>query len=129
MRVKLYFSVSRKGLPAVLTVRNFDGEILFYKVIFTKENVVCFNTCGSRNIIVAVRPYNADFYESSQFIKLPCARCYRLYLSFNFVKRNFNLLHINACFFKLSFCFCTFSFTAADSGCFFKKIAAVFWLA
>ena len=87
MRVKLYFSVSRKGLPAVLTVRNFDGEILFYKVIFTKENVVCFNTCGSRNIIVAVRPYNADFYESSQFIKLPCARCYRLYLSFNFVKR------------------------------------------
>ena len=87
MRVKLCFSVSRKGLPAVVTVRGFDGEILLYKVINTKENIACFDTCGRRNIIVSVRPYNADFYESSQFIRLPCVRCYALNLSFDFVKR------------------------------------------
>ena len=87
MRVKLFFSVARKGLPAVLTVRDFNGEILFYRVINSKENAVCFNTCGKRNIIVSIRPYSADYYESSQFIKLPCVRCYRLYLSFDFVKR------------------------------------------
>ena len=87
MRVKLCLSVSQNGLPAVLTVRNFDGEILFYQVIRRKNNCVCFDTFGSRNIIVAVRPFNSDYYENSRFIKLPCVPCQTLWLSFDFVKR------------------------------------------
>ena len=87
MRVKLCFSVCQNGLPAVLIVRNFDGELLYYKRIRKAQDCVCFDTFGSRNIIVTVRPYNADYYESSKFIKLSCMPCQRLYLSFDFVMR------------------------------------------
>ena len=88
MRVKLYFNVSEKGLPAVLTIRNFDGELLYYKKVRTRRDCVCFDTFGSRNIIVTVRPYNASYYESSKFIKLSCMPCQRLYLSFDFVEKS-----------------------------------------
>ena len=71
----------------MLTVRNFDGELLYYKRVHKSRDCVCFNTCDSRNIIVTVRPYNADYYESSKFIKLSCMPCQRLYLSFDFVMR------------------------------------------
>lgn len=74
MKVRLNFSVSENALPALLIIRSFDGRLILYKRIYRRQNFLCFCTCR-RNLIITVRPYNADYGEISKFIKLenyPC---------------------------------------------------------
>ena len=83
MKVRLTFTVSKTALPALITVRDFDGRLILYKRIYCARNLLCF--CSkSRNLIITVRPYNADFYEKSFFIKFGRRACYNIRLDFNF---------------------------------------------
>ena len=82
MKVRFLFNVSAFALPAVLTVRDFNGNLVFYKKVFVGKNCVCFKTL-SRNLIITVRPVNSEYLSSRVFIKLPCA-CFYL-LRYNFV--------------------------------------------
>ena len=83
MTVRLNFTVSTNGLPALLIIRSFDGRLILYRRIYDRQNSLC--VCvDSRNIIVTVRPFNADFYEKSYFLKLGCRPCYNIRLNFVF---------------------------------------------
>ena len=83
MKVRLGFSVSENSLPALLIIRGFDGRLILYKKVYQRQNTVCFCTC-TKNLIITVRPMNADYYEQSYFIKLGRRPCYDLRLDFNF---------------------------------------------
>ena len=83
MKVRLDFTVSDRGLPALVIIRNFDGELILYKKIFFRRNRLCF--CSkSRNLIITVRPFDAGFYEKSYFIKFGRYSCYDMRLDFRF---------------------------------------------
>lgn len=87
MKVRLNFSVSENALPALITVRSFDGRLILYKKIYQRRNLLCF--CSkNRNLIITVRPYNADFYEKSYFLKTGCRPCVNISLDFNFTAEN-----------------------------------------
>ena len=87
MRVRLDFTVSHNGLPALLIIRDFSGELILYKRVYFRHNRLCF--CSeSRNLIITVRPVNADFYELSYFIKLGCCSCYHIRSDFTFTANN-----------------------------------------
>lgn len=86
MKVRLEFSVSQNALPAVITVRSFDGRLILYETVYQRRNLLCF--CSrSKNLIITVRPVNADFYEKSYFLKFGCRSCVKLRLDFNFTAR------------------------------------------
>ncbi|MEG9430206.1 MAG: hypothetical protein VZQ61_04705 [Christensenellaceae bacterium] len=87
MKVRLDFSVSENALPALLIIRSFDGRLILYKRVYERRNFLCFCT-KSRNLIITVRPYNADFYEKSYFLKFGCCPCYNIRLDFNFTVCN-----------------------------------------
>ncbi|MBQ9485461.1 MAG: hypothetical protein IJU83_01340 [Clostridia bacterium] len=83
MKVRLEFSVSENALPALFIIRSFDGRLILYKRVYRRQNFLCFCT-KSRNLIITVRPYNAEFYEKSYFLKFGCRPCVNLRLDFNF---------------------------------------------
>ena len=83
MKVRLNFTVSQNGLPALLIIRSFDGRLILYRRVYNRQSCVSF--CSrSRNLIITVRPISADFYEKSYFLKLGCSPCVNLRLDFNF---------------------------------------------
>ena len=83
MRVRLNFSVSQNALPALIIIRDFDGRLILYKRVYERRNLLYFCT-KSRNLIITVRPYYADFYEKSYFLKFGCRPCVNLRLDFDF---------------------------------------------
>lgn len=91
MKVRLNFTVSQNGLPAIIIVREMNGRLILYKTVYQRQNLLCF--CSkSRNIIITVRPFNSDFYEKSYFLKFGCRQCVNLSLDFNFTARKTALL-------------------------------------
>ena len=87
MKVGLDFTVSESGLPALIIVRSMGGELILYKRIYRRRNFLCF--CSkSRNLIITVRPFNADFNEKSYFIKFGRRACYDIRLDFGFTAEN-----------------------------------------
>ena len=91
MKVRLDFSVSENSLPALLIIRSFDGRLILYKRVYERQNFLCF--CSEhRNLIITVRPMNADYYEQSYFIKFGCSPCYNLRLDFNFTAESIERL-------------------------------------
>ena len=87
MRVRLNFSVSENALPALITVRSFDGRLILYKKVYRRQNAVCFCT-NAKNLVITVRPMSADYYEQSYFIKFGRRPCYDLRLNFDFTAQN-----------------------------------------
>lgn len=87
MKVRLLFSVSENALPALITVRTFDGRLILYEKVYRRRNAVCFCTCA-KNLIITVRPFSDDYYEQSYFIKLGRRPCYDLRLDFSFTAQN-----------------------------------------
>ncbi|MBR0188942.1 MAG: hypothetical protein IJQ23_00990 [Clostridia bacterium] len=87
MRVRLDFTVSDTGLPAIIIIRNMSGELILYEKVYCRRNRLCF--CSrSRNLIITVRPFDAGLYEQSYFIKFGRRACYNIRLTFNFTVRN-----------------------------------------
>ena len=83
MTIRLDFTVSRNGLPAIIIIREMSGRLILYKTVYFRRNRLCF--CSeSRNVIITVRPFNADYYEKSYFLKLGCLPCYDIRLDFRF---------------------------------------------
>lgn len=99
MKVNLRISVNSVGLPAEFIVRDFSGNIVFYRKFINSYNVFTF--CSkSKDLIFTVRPYDADYKELSKFLRLPCLRCVCAYLDFNFTApeislQNFTLTDAN----------------------------------
>lgn len=87
MKVRLNFSVSENALPAIIVVRSMCGGLVLYKKVYCKQNYLCFCT-KSRNLIITVRPFNADFYEQSYFIKFGRCPVYDIRLNFNFTAQS-----------------------------------------
>lgn len=87
MTIKLKVNIATAGLPADFIVRDFNGNIIFYRRFIGTENFFCFNT-NSRNLIFTVRPLNADICEVSKFFKLPCAKCICAELYYGFVSQS-----------------------------------------
>ena len=99
MNVKLKVNVDAAGLPADLIIRDYDGNIVFYKRFIRRVSICTFCTI-KRNLIVSVRPLDADYDEQSKFIRFPCAKCVCAELFFGFVsqkpyEQTFNLLDKN----------------------------------
>ena len=99
MIVKLKIKVGAEGLPADLIVRDYDGNIVFYKR-FIRRETFCTFCIRKRSLIVSVRPYNSDYDEQSKFIRFPCAKCVCAELFFGFVsqkpyEQTFSLLDKN----------------------------------
>lgn len=87
MRVRLDFTVSERGLPAIIIIRTMSGELVLYKKVYCRQNRLCF--CSrSRNLIITVRPFDAGLYEKSFFFKFGQKSCYRLWLDFKFTAQN-----------------------------------------
>jgi len=86
MCVRLDFTVAGNGLPAIITVRSMRGRLILYRRVSRSINSLCFCTC-ERNLVITVRPFNADLYEKSFFVKLGCRPCVYLSLDFNFQER------------------------------------------
>ena len=86
MIVKLKIKVGAEGLPADLIVRDYDGNIVFYKRFIRRETFCTFCT-RKRSLIVSVRPYNSDYDEQSKFFRFPCAKCVCAELFFGFTQR------------------------------------------
>ena len=83
MKIKVRVKVSVNGLPADFIVRDFSGNIVFFKRFINSFN--CFTFCTrSRDLIFTVRPYSADYTEQSKFLRFPCARCVCADLNFNY---------------------------------------------
>ncbi|MDY6367311.1 MAG: hypothetical protein SPL13_02190 [Clostridia bacterium] len=103
MKVKLKVNIAAAGLPADFTVRDYNGNIVFYRRFVGSENCFCFNT-QSRNLIFTVRPLNAAFFEVSKFFRLPCAKCVCAELFYGFssispiISQRFTLLDANYLF-------------------------------
>ena len=91
MKVRLDFSVSENSLPALLIIRGFDGRLILYKKVYQRQNTVCFCTC-TKNLIITVRPLDADFYEQSYFIKFGHCPFYNIRLDFNFTAQTKTVL-------------------------------------
>lgn len=87
MRIRLEFTVSENALPALIIVRSFGGRLVFYKRVCGGRNVIFFCT-SERNLIITVRPYNANFAEQSFFIKLRRKNCQNLFLNFRFAEED-----------------------------------------
>ena len=87
MRVRLNFTVSENALPALITVRSFDGRLILYEKVYRRQNAVCFCTCA-KNLIITVRPFNADFYENSYFLNFGRCFCANIRLNFNFAAQD-----------------------------------------
>lgn len=83
MTVKLKIRIAAAGLPADFTVRDFNGNIVFYRRFVGTENFFCFNTT-QRNLIFTVRPLNAALTEVSKFFRLPCSKCVYAELYYGF---------------------------------------------
>ena len=83
MKVRLQVTVSRNGLPALIIIREFSGRLILYRRVYQRQNSLCFCS-DSRNVIITVRPFNADFYEKSYFLKFGCRPCYNINLDFVF---------------------------------------------
>lgn len=87
MKVRLDFTVSDNGLPSLIIIRNFDGELVLYKRVYCRRNRLCF--CSkSRNLIITVRPFDAGIYEKSYFIKFGRLPCYCIRLDFKFTEKS-----------------------------------------
>ena len=85
MRVRLDFTVSGKGLPALIIIRDFYGGLILYEKVYQRRNRLCFRS-KSRNLIITVRPFDADLYEKSYFLKFGCRPCYGVRLDFKFTE-------------------------------------------
>ncbi|MBQ9485741.1 MAG: hypothetical protein IJU83_02765 [Clostridia bacterium] len=85
MKARLMVTVSENALPALITVRSMGGRLILYKKIYQRRNFLCFCSC-ERDLIITVRPYNADFFEKSYFIKL--WRCPPYYIRLDFAFTN-----------------------------------------
>ena len=86
MKVRLDFTVSNRGLPAIIIIRAMSGELILYKKVYCRQNRLCF--CSrSRNLIITVRPFDAGLYEKSFFLKFGCRPCVKLRLDFDFTAR------------------------------------------
>ena len=105
MKIKLRLTVSGNALPAEFTVRDFNGNIVFYQRNINAVN--CFEFCAnSRRLIFTVRPINTCYRESSYFLTFPCAKCVSLSLGFVFLpilptqrtEQNFTLYDATYCF-------------------------------
>lgn len=114
MKVRLRLGVPLNCLPAELIVRDYSGNIVFYKRRICADNYYTFCT-RSRNLIFTVRPINADYAEISKFLRFPCAKCVCLKLFYGFsetpvytAQNNFTLFDANYSFPIIS---ATLSFT------------------
>ncbi|MBQ6979629.1 MAG: hypothetical protein IJQ07_03190 [Clostridia bacterium] len=82
MKVRLIISVSKKGLPAFLTVRTFQGKLIFSKMVRCGLNEVCFCS-ANRKLIFSLMPINADYLGLSYYLKLPACPCQTVRVHFD----------------------------------------------
>lgn len=87
MKIRLNFNISPNALPALLTVRDFRGRLVFYEKIYFPRNRLCFCT-RAKNLIISVSPYNAAYHEKSYYIKLEECGCTCFRLNFDVEERD-----------------------------------------
>lgn len=87
MKVRWECYVSQNALPALITVRSFDGRLILCERIYRKRNVLFFRA-ESKNLIITVRPYSDDFFEKSYYFKFGAYECYGIRLDLTFTERN-----------------------------------------
>ncbi len=75
--------VNAAALPAVVTVADLCGEVLYRAVVRRGDNRFCLRV-RRRNIMISVRPLNGAFNPSFRYFKFGCARRARLSLDFRF---------------------------------------------
>ena len=81
MKVRIVLRIGSLGLPAIVTVRNGRGRLLFYGRARGRLNVLQFCT-RERFLVVAVKPINSAYPTSLRFIKLSLCACQTHYLTF-----------------------------------------------
>lgn len=86
MKVRLELSVSENALPALVNVKDSDGRLILCKKVNRKRNVLCF-CVKNGNFSVAVRPFSADFYRQTYYIKARRCGCFSIRLNFVFTER------------------------------------------
>lgn len=85
MKIKLRLRVSYDAIPAELTVRNFDGTLIFYKKFIKPCDIYSFFTC-KRNIAITVRPYSDEYRQTTKYLILPETKCVCINLFLPFIK-------------------------------------------
>ena len=83
MKIRLNFTVSESGLPALITIWERRCGLVFYKTVNSRKESLCF-LAESGNLTVSVRPLNSEFSEKKYYFKLGPCPFYEINLNFVF---------------------------------------------
>ena len=84
MLLRLYLSVDSGGLPAICTVGDTNGNVLFKKKLTRADETITLNVCAY-GIVIKLSPVGGERYSSARFIRtysLPDCYCIRLCFAF-----------------------------------------------